>query len=310
MLIALISDIHGNIRALEAVLADAQECGANAYIFLGDYIFDMPYSNKVARLLMGLENARCVAGNKEGYLNKLDWADAEGARREQTAVLYQTYNELDAESLAFLRGLPLELTYRTKSGKTIYAAHTLRDLRANGKSRYNSSYLFGLEMLSSPFTRAEFLRGLQAFYEQTMVNEARLIGTDVIAYGHNHIQGYGRLEGRLLVDAGACGMPMDLDPRPAYTLIDETREGFAVIERRVAYDIDACISEAMQSECHRKGRIWSESVYESVKQGRDCASILLREAMRVRDERKLSIIDDACMLEAQRRCLASEFNLM
>ena len=42
MRLALISDVHGNIAALEAVLADARAAGARESVFLGDYIFDMP----------------------------------------------------------------------------------------------------------------------------------------------------------------------------------------------------------------------------------------------------------------------------
>ena len=54
MKIALISDIHGNIDALEAVLNDACTQGVEMYAFLGDYIFDMPFANDVVRRIRAL----------------------------------------------------------------------------------------------------------------------------------------------------------------------------------------------------------------------------------------------------------------
>ena len=68
---AVISDVHGNYPALAAVLKDAYENKVDKFIFTGDYIFDVPFSNEVVRLLMEMkagesDNAHIIKGNKEG----------------------------------------------------------------------------------------------------------------------------------------------------------------------------------------------------------------------------------------------------
>jgi predicted phosphodiesterase len=72
MRIALIADVHGNIFALDAVLEDAKKNGADTYVFDGDYIFDMPFSNEVTERIRNLQTASSVhviAGNKEARLD-------------------------------------------------------------------------------------------------------------------------------------------------------------------------------------------------------------------------------------------------
>ena len=83
MRFALISDVHGNIAALEAVLADARAAGAREYVFLGDYIFDMPFGEKVIRRLRSMRNAHFISGNREGYFERLDEADEARANSQQ-----------------------------------------------------------------------------------------------------------------------------------------------------------------------------------------------------------------------------------
>ena len=51
---AIISDIHGNYPALRSVLDDARTHGAEQFVFVGDYIFDLPYPNEVTHLLPSL----------------------------------------------------------------------------------------------------------------------------------------------------------------------------------------------------------------------------------------------------------------
>ena len=72
MRLALISDIHGNLAALDAVLADARAMGAQEYVFLGDYIYDMPFGERVLCRLRSLERAHFISGNRVGYFELLD----------------------------------------------------------------------------------------------------------------------------------------------------------------------------------------------------------------------------------------------
>ncbi len=72
---AIISDIHGNLPALNAVLEDARNHDVEAYMLVGDYYCDLPYPNEVVDTIRNLENAYVIKGNKEGYLNNLAKTD-------------------------------------------------------------------------------------------------------------------------------------------------------------------------------------------------------------------------------------------
>ncbi len=278
MTIALISDIHGNIAALEAVLRDANEHHADMTVFLGDYIFDLPDSKKVVKRIRETENAYIVAGNKERYLDKTELWNAQNAHSEQYAVLYQTYNELPPDDIAFLRALPDYVEITLPSGRRLFAIHTLPDLRKNGRNIFNSSSTYAKVMREKPFTKSEYNEGLRAFFETDMRSVIEGIDADIIAFGHNHVQYNTNVLNKTIIDAGSCGLPLDLAPRAAYTLVSDTENGVEVVERGVEYDIDAYIQSSMSSECHKKGRYWSEAVYMNLKTGRDYTHELLMES--------------------------------
>ena len=71
MRIAVLSDIHANRAALEAVLAHSANARPDWYIFLGDYVTDCPYPHKTVQLLREFaKSRRClfIRGNREDYM--------------------------------------------------------------------------------------------------------------------------------------------------------------------------------------------------------------------------------------------------
>ena len=268
MRLALISDIHGNADALRAVLADARSQGADGCVFLGDYIFDMPFSGEVVALLRALTDAVFVRGNKEHYLDDLIGQDQSLWTDEQLGVIYQTYRELSGDDVAWLRALPDERTLELPSGRRLYCTHALSRLAQEGRTRFDSSNVFGAEYARRRFSHAEYLRGLQEFYASELGEVCAAVDADVLAYGHNHMQGYGRCAGHLVVDAGSAGMPLDCDNRAAYTLLDDGDE-LRVTERRVAYDVEAAIARARDTSICRAGQVWSELSFRHLRTGRD-----------------------------------------
>ena len=73
---AVISDVHGNLDALEGVLADAARQSADAYLFTGDYCLSLPFPEQVVRRIAGLEHACVIRGNEEQYIEKMQGEDA------------------------------------------------------------------------------------------------------------------------------------------------------------------------------------------------------------------------------------------
>ena len=69
---ALISDIHGNLPALKAVINDARENKVDHFIFLGDYCIGLGYPNEVVDCIRTTRSSYIVSGNEdEVFLNYL-----------------------------------------------------------------------------------------------------------------------------------------------------------------------------------------------------------------------------------------------
>lgn len=280
MRLALISDIHGNLAALDAVLADARAMGAQEYVFLGDYIYDMPFGERVLCRLRSLERAHFISGNREGYFELLDENDEVRARSQQYGVVYQTWRELSAESKAFIARLPGSLSLLLPSGRTLYAVHALA-FPGVGWNRFTSSGAFQRAMLEGPFTHAEYQRDYRAFLEAEAGDAVAALPGDLIAFGHNHLQCSAQACGKWFVNPGSVSHPLDFDRRAPYTLVDDRPEGFLVTERRVDYDRAAAVREARQTECYQRGKSWMELIFREVEGGVDAVAPFFECARRL-----------------------------
>jgi diadenosine tetraphosphatase ApaH/serine/threonine PP2A family protein phosphatase len=195
---ALLYDVHGNLPALEAVLADARGQGADRWLLGGDYaLFGGWPENCVARL-RELPGAIWIRGNGERWTaNPEDAPDnpvVPGAIAAcRTALGDAVVGELAA--LAF---------DRVEGDTYVCHASPVSDVRS---------------FLPEPADdEAELLEGVTA---------RRLV------FGHTHLPFRRERDGIELVNPGSVGMPFDGDPRAAYALVHD--DG-AIEHRRVEYD--------------------------------------------------------------------------
>lgn len=270
MKIAVFADIHGNIDALDAVLNDARAHGAEKYLFLGDYVFDMPFAQEVVSRLKGLNNAWFIKGNKEGYLDSIASGPTEAWSCEQLGVIYRTYLELAPDYVAWLRGLPEEVIIELPSGRRIYAAHDIPALHVGGPCRFNSSYHFAKALADGEFDHAAFCRELKEFYEGIPDGLCADKKVDAIAYGHSHIQSHAFSGGRLIINPGSCGAPLDALWGLPYSIISDDAQGLSVREYRVAYDVEGAIAKARDTSISRAGWIWSKLTFRTLRCRTDC----------------------------------------
>jgi len=282
MRIAIISDIHGNYPALVKVVEDAVSNGVDKFIFAGDYIFDLPFSNEVTRLLMKLKksgNAYIIKGNKEGYLSNLANDNQENWIYDQMGIIYQTFRELEPDVFDFLNCLDEECNITLSSGVSIHVVHSPSFFNALRTGLFktlaiSSSSVFHKRMCEEPFTHEQFLSEFTDIVNsgecKSIINQ---IDANVIIFGHNHLQKYAYCGDKLIINPGSCGQPLDCNTAAAYTIIEETSGGFNVFEKRVAYDIEAMISQAKEAMTYQKGRIWSELVFLSLRTAKDHSRI-------------------------------------
>ena len=199
MRIAVVSDIHANLEALEAALADLERRGAVTVLVAGDLVGDGPDPDGV----VGLVRARrfpAIRGNVDvKVLATAALPEAEQAallERKKKADLVRTARQLGRAGLKWLEKLPGTLTLRFE-GRVLQMVH--------GSPLGDTDYVF------PSITPAALAAKLGA---------AR---PDVLACGHSHIPFTRRLLGVTVVNAGSVGRPVDGDPRGSYALVDIER---------------------------------------------------------------------------------------
>jgi predicted phosphodiesterase len=198
-MLALIYDVHGNLPALEAVLADARQQDADAYLVGGDVALFGPWPEATVSRLQELTPATWIRGNGERWT--ADPAAAPEPVRGATAAARAALGDALVEELARLPE----------------SAALVADTRAWHGSPVSDVRSF---MPDPGEDEAELLDG---------VAERRLI------FGHTHLpfRRTSPVGGIELVNPGSVGMPFDGDHRAAYALL--ASDG-TITHRRVAYD--------------------------------------------------------------------------
>ncbi len=218
MRIALISDVHANLVALEAVLADADARGAEAVWNLGDTVGYGPDPNGVVARLAEA-GAVSVLGNHDAAaigLMGTEWFNPLAA-----AAADWTREQLEPDAAAWFAGLD-EVA---REGTWSLAHGTLRDpLR---------EYLITTEAAEAHFERQETPYGAVGHTHVPLLvrRDADGVTGETPAAGTAADLG----EGPLCVNPGSVGQPRDGDPRASYALLDT--DAGAVTHWRVAYDI-------------------------------------------------------------------------
>jgi putative phosphoesterase len=221
MRIAIISDVHGNLTALDAVLADLRQQKPDLIFHGGDLPYGGSNPAEVIDCIVA-EGWRGVLGNTDEML----WSDAARAGLEASAptlkplfkVLFETCgpatNKMIGESrLGWLRRLPAELRHE--------------DLVLMHASPGN--------LWRAPMDGADDAE-LQNTYAQ--------LNAGIVVYCHIHRPFIRRVGGITVCNAGSVGAPYDSDPRASYLMIDDGRPTI----RRVAYDVEKEVGRLLASD--------------------------------------------------------------
>ncbi|MCL2387505.1 MAG: metallophosphatase family protein [Defluviitaleaceae bacterium] len=254
---AIISDIHGNLPAFKATLADAEARKIDKYLFIGDYANSFPWGNEVTEIIRGLKNAVVIRGNGEDYYTNLK-RDGDFSY-EQFKPVYWAYRHLSDENLDYLTGLP-ETAVVSDSGINIYLNHSMDLFFRTPKIELFHSYEFRAMMMRELFPRTEYLhRAREAFLScAEAVLEVQTLPKGVHLFGHNHMQFHMEFDGRLFINPGSCGEPLDWDTTAAYTILTCDNNGWSVDERRVNYNINEVAEGLVNSGFAAYAPMWSK----------------------------------------------------
>ena len=236
---ALISDVHSNLPALEAVLADIDgRDDVDGIYHLGDLVGYAPWPDEVAALL----RERGIAGIAGNYDSTVatDYehcgCKADSPRGEELAHLsYEwTRARVSGETKGFLGALPFRMDLRPRGG------HKSRPqlILVHGTPTLNT--LYWSEDMPDPFcTKMAKAAGAKA---------AGAKEGDLIAFGHTHKPWHRIVEGVHFVNTGSVGKPKDGDWRAGYVLVEAGEEIGSVEFVRVEYDLTRAIAGIMESE--------------------------------------------------------------
>lgn len=219
MRVLIISDIHANYTALEAVLKDAGE--VDATWCLGDMVGYGPDPNAVIEQIREMPNLTCILGNHDmAVIGRIPF---EVFNTDARRTLEYHERVLTADNMDFLRSLPSNLK-------------TLGDVSIVHGSPRDSVWEYILNALSARlnfnhFTTAWCFVGhshLQCMF-QLDTNTDRVSLSPIRAGEHFP------LRPRAIINPGSVGQPRDRDPRAAYAIYDT--ESYIWEPRRVEYNI-------------------------------------------------------------------------
>lgn len=209
--IAVISDIHGNIDALEAVLEDIKQQNCNKIYCLGDYAMAGPEPQKTIERIMSLKNnidVQMIQGNTD--LMIADFTESMYISLKETAPVMAEALKNDFEIIPknqkdLLRELPPQLLLEEEN---------IKILLVHGSPRKNNENIFP----DTPMNEIE---------EMTANTDA-----EYILCGHTHIPcGFQASNKKTIVNVGSVGRPFTQDPLPCYAVMTLS-DGKCLFEHR------------------------------------------------------------------------------
>jgi len=226
MKILIISDIHANLTALEAVFANAGE--VDACWCLGDLVGYGPDPNECIALIRQQNNLICIEGNHDAAV--IEQIELTAFNPEARLALNWTRAQLTADNLQYLKSLPerveLDLVTLVHGSPRQPVWEYLLDTRT---ATLNFSFF------KTPYCLVGHTHLPVLYY---LAEESRM-STLIMPDNSTQLA----LAPRTILNPGSVGQPRDRDPRASYVILDT--DLFICEYHRVAYDV-AAVQERMR----------------------------------------------------------------
>ena len=216
--IAVLSDVHGNAAALDAVKREVRAARPDHVLVCGDHVFNGPHPCETVDGLRAFEDegAIVIQGNTDIAVADFDYAAAfpwfpEGPPSSFVAAAEWAHDELGDERLEWLRRLPAERRVRVEDDTLVLACHASPGSQTAG---------FDADLDAS------------AVLERMMRTDAR-----IVACGHTHLPDVRDFGWRMIVNDGSAGYVFDGDPRASWALVTIDGETVTAEIQRTDYDV-------------------------------------------------------------------------
>ena len=235
MKLAILSDIHSNVFALESVIADAKSRSADVLVNLGD-IFYGPIAPKATYEVLMKHDFITISGNQDRQIY-----ESTSEEISSNPTMQFILDDLGVEPIEWMKSLPFDRQFNEE----IYFCH--------GTPKSDLIYL--LEDVSS---------GAPLLREDHVITEL-LSGqtSSLICCGHTHLARTVVLNsGQTVVNPGSVGLQSYMDEEPvvhsmqnfnshaSYSIIEKSENGWVVDNIKVPYDLAAAVEE-----CKKRNRL-------------------------------------------------------
>ena len=234
MKLALFSDVHANLPALEAVLMDVDRReDLDAVYHLGDLVGYAPWPNETVALVRA-RGIQGVAGNYDSTVaNDYEHCGCKADTPQEEELAHQSYewtgDHVSVETKCFLGGLPFRLDLRPLGGH---------------KSRPQVILVHGTPTLNTLY----WTEDRPDSFCKKMADSAGARAGDLVAFGHTHKPWHREVEGIHFLNTGSVGKPKDGNPRAGYVVVETGPDGVEIEFVRVEYDLGRTVEAIRESD--------------------------------------------------------------
>ena len=218
----VITDVHGNILALNAVLEELEKRKVDRIICCGDIVGIGPRSEEAVQKLKQIRDKLiAVRGNHEQYILKAIPEKIHGRDISEDEIGFHkwTRSHVSNDAKAFLESLPFEQIIED-DGKKIYVAH----------------YAYGENDKFKDFIMSPNIQESEELFSE--------VDADVYLFGHTHVKTFNKSKGKWYINPGSLGCPKDTNIACCGVLnIDANNIDFE--ELQVEYDKEAVVQELL-----------------------------------------------------------------
>lgn len=217
MKIAVLSDVHGNLSALESVLDDLKALNIQKVIILGDMIMKGPMPQEVLRLLRNsnLEILSWINGNTDLWIKEFNY-NIKPADKDVENFAYYKYavDHIDNADISFINTLPERQSLIINNTAILCVHGTPKSI---------------VEAIDNTVPANGIASALSGVIE------------DIVLSGHSHTSFIGECSGKKIFNVGSIGNMMDGDNRISYGILDFSNEEVEMINRRLEYNVNKAI---------------------------------------------------------------------
>lgn len=211
-MLAIISDVHANLPALNAVLEDISARGIEEILCCGDLLGYNPFPNEVVEIIRS-RKIPCILGNHDyAVLTK----DTSWFNYVASEAIRWTIRNIKKENLAFIKAMPFYIKTK-KNAASLYLVH-------------GSPMDLLYEYVFPDYDDAT----LKAYAGEN----------DILIMGHTHIPFKRKINNKLILNPGSVGQPRDRINKASYAVLEAGEKKAEII--RVSYDIDYVAEEILK----------------------------------------------------------------